>query len=226
MYKGVYPPFICFHPFQGRAPFGLNYDPLTKTLGVELFPSLSGKTFIRTPASRWSHQALPALGFHPFQGRPSFGLREFDAVRYTGTESFHPFQGRPSFGPRAKIVVTEKGTIKFPSLSGKTFIRTFRDFIQILRAAWEMFPSLSGKTFIRTDSRLQPSQTRAGTVSIPFREDLHSDTTCALLPMSQCVLSFHPFQGRPSFGLDKETARIALVLYLFPSLSGKTSIRT
>ena len=61
---------------------------------------------------------------------------------------FHPFQGRPSFGP--------------------------------------------GKT---------PRQTRRMVlVSIPFREDLHSDDNSAIPADSNPLGCFHPFQGRPSFG--------------------------
>ena len=65
----------------------------------------------------------------------------------------------------------------------------------------KMFPSLSGKTSIRTNHPRNTPQTRLHGVSIPFREDLYSDV------FSKFIL-----------GGDGDPA--------FPSLSGKTSIRT
>ena len=88
---------------------------------------------------------------------------------------------------------------KFPSLSGKTFIRTTLGwaFVKDQR----VFPSLSGKTFIRTWIFLDEVRVIPESVSIPFREDLHSD-----------------FLVRAGEEITIITA--------FPSLSGKTFIRT
>ena len=116
----------------------------------------------------------------------------------------------------------------FPSLSGKTFIRT-----QIYHVAYgpraSEFPSLSGKTFIRTAAReiaketkrfkvsipfredlhsdidyIEEQEIKEVFVSIPFREDLHSDSKLQAIRLPGRPLSFHPFQGRPSFGPRKD----------------------
>ena len=63
--------------------------------------------------------------------------------------SFHPFQGRPPFGQE---------------------FRSITDGVLI-----DGFPSLSGKTSIRTSNSRVFRQTLGRPVSIPFREDLHSD---------------------------------------------------
>ena len=87
-------------------------------------------------------------------------------------------------------------------------------------------------------------------VSIPFREDLHSDANTVRALIANGA-SFHPFQGRPPFGQqtrlrqksvsrqqvsipfredlhsDKDFRKILeKAKSMFPSLSGKTSIRT
>ena len=63
--------------------------------------------------------------FHPFQGRPSFGLRKLDEfMKILEVASFHPFQGRPSFGLPVVATALRDYFRPFPSLSGKTFIRT------------------------------------------------------------------------------------------------------
>jgi len=89
--------------------------------------------------------------------------------------SFHPFQGRPPFGHDLGINLRPPYSPEFPSLSGKTFIRTI----------FAIFFELRGKS----------------KVSIPFREDLHSDPF--LVTGDPAFLGdycFHPFQGRPPFG--------------------------
>ena len=90
--------------------------------------------------------------------------------------SFHPFQGRPLFGLIG--LNPEKGPINqmFPSLSGKTSIRTFLRWIWKGIKVLGRFPSLSGKTSIRTLSTVFHLQPKDRKVSIPFREDLYSDT--------------------------------------------------
>ena len=72
--------------------------------------------------------------FHPFQGRPSFGLIEKgDVVAFKYEGCFHPFQGRPSFGQIKETFILGGGSYLFPSLSGKTFIRTRIRVIQNCR---------------------------------------------------------------------------------------------
>ena len=140
-------------------------------------------------------------GFHPFQGRPSFGqVAEKLGVSPQTVRSFHPFQGRPSFGPQEDVQEAQKIVGRFPSLSGKTFIRTLRRLSSELR---------------------QISQ-----VSIPFREDLHSDPLKFIHFHQLRMKRFHPFQGRPSFGQSEAFYNLCLVTHVFPSLSGKTFIRT
>ena len=89
-----------------------------------------------------------------------------------------------------------------------------------------MFPSLSGKTFIRTPRRHRRGCKWTKSVSIPFREDLHSDEIRFLCRELYNSLRFHPFQGRPSFGLLVRLRQPANIVLWFPSLSGKTFIRT
>ena len=64
------------------------------------------------------------VGFHPFQGRPSFGQPSDTVSIIRDRERFHPFQGRPSFGPLKLHSFAPTLEEMFPSLSGKTFIRT------------------------------------------------------------------------------------------------------
>ena len=63
-------------------------------------------------------------------------------------------------------------------------------------------------------------------VSIPFREDLYSDWRFPILHWTFRWPSFHPFQGRPLFGHADDGLLSSITFRLFPSLSGKTSIRT
>ena len=145
-------PILGFHPFQGRPSFGQTYRAHPFSPTQEEFPSLSGKTFIRTDLrSRRSYgvKALVSIpfredlhsdsyeyyttqekityGFHPFQGRPSFGPRSLKLHPFSPSQGFHPFQGRPSFGPATLLLQLYFVAYGFPSLSGKTFIRTRLD---------------------------------------------------------------------------------------------------
>ena len=138
----------------------------------------------------------------------------------------------------------------FPSLSGKTSIRTgpsegrcpllcgrvsipfredlYSDFLEVFPQRGkvrDVFPSLSGKTSIRTPKKNHRNQTRRVRVSIPFREDLHSDELYWITSDEETSGCFHPFQGRPSFG-HREIPTALAVYDTFPSLSGKTFIRT
>ena len=87
------------------------------------------------------------------------------------------------------------------------------------------FPSLSGKTFIRTRRRKRSAKT-CRKVSIPFREELHSDGGLLCFKRSGLKIGFHPFQGRPPFGPNFAKYEAIDSDGTFPSLSGKTSIRT
>ena len=150
---------------------------------VIVFPSLSGKTFIRT-------------------------VRVSETQQDRSSRSFHPFQGRPSFGqPLLRRVFRYEMQYQFPSLSGKTFIRTrgepgrphrflsevsipFREDLhsdklepkKLISSTGRWFPSLSGKTFIRTLRKILKASANID-VSIPFREDLHSDDSFELIDL-------------------------------------------
>ena len=163
------------------------------------FPSLSGKTSIRTVRELEKWEKQKGGSFHPFQGRPLFGPRRVERLcgyirrkvsipfredlysdshpRLTfplsSAGSFHPFQGRPLFGHGHRDPNAGFYVVEFPSLSGKTSIRT-RKFVDINTANE----------------------------------------------------SFHPFQGRPLFGRKPVSNCAGLLQVSFPSLSGKTSIRT
>ena len=136
-----------FHPFQGRAPFGQYVEGLIGIQKFLMFPSLSGKSSIRTQWTSWSWSRDNRLSFHPFQGRAPFGLRRlgnlsacvkrrfhpfqgrapFGLVQYStyfhAPFSFHPFQGRAPFG-LTEVISATQGKYMFPSLSGKSSIRT------------------------------------------------------------------------------------------------------
>ena len=164
------------------------------------FPSLSGKTFIRTSKICGGGESLRSGGFHPFQGRPSFGLtsktswlgvpskfpslsgKTFIRTRanqsqrpHSSCRSFHPFQGRPSFGHSCIESSRPCDLIVFPSLSGKTFIRTRLRSVQTDTQTRRSFHPFQGR----------PSFGRHVYLKIGKR----------------LFESFHPFQGRPSFGL-------------------------
>ena len=165
--------FSRFHPFQGRAPFGRYYRRKT----IESCIS----------------------SFHPFQGRAPFGHEELIASKVTKKTSFHPFQGRAPFGLLKGYFLGVLENMTFPSLSGKSSIRTesFYGFCQDL----SRFPSLSGKSSIRTWEQRVPCK-------------------------GPCNPSFHPFQGRAPFGLHQKAKIARPPAARFPSLSGKSSIRT
>ena len=163
------------------------------------FPSLSGKTSIRTIETSSLHSSTRRDSFHPFQGRPLFGRYEMQYLPANIEAGFHPFQGRPSFGPVPAELAGDAVTYLFPSLSGKTFIRTSYS-CDLGKTVTPWFPSLSGKTFIRTRSRRAGGGRSNVPVSIPFREDLHSDKLELRKSTSSTGRCFHPFQGRPSFG--------------------------
>ena len=175
MYKQA-PVAPGFHPFQGRAPFGRGSKQTNSSPTRLKFPSLSGKSSIRTNQAKAKRRKRQLLDFHPFQGRAPFGL----------TGQFVSYQ------------------------------REFREF-----------PSLSGKSSIRTAWYGHKDPDAGFYVSIPFREDLYSDTFATGLRVIPCIPRFHPFQGRPSFGpykvhgFNPSTEEVQ-----FPSLSGKTFIRT
>ena len=88
-----------FHPFQGRAPFGQKAKELAKQAQDKAFPSLSGKSSIRT-------------------------IKKLQQVKAEDVASFHPFQGRAPFGRMPVRAIDKAETEAFPSLSGKSSIRT------------------------------------------------------------------------------------------------------
>ena len=111
--------------------------------------------------------------FHPFQGRPPFGLQLCRHDFSEESQSFHPFQGRPPFGLAPEIDVPAELRGKFPSLSGKTSIRTEPFGLhQVLYAA----VSIPFREDLHSDELPASKLTKKDQkVSIPFREDLHSD---------------------------------------------------
>ena len=165
-----------------------------------LFPSLSGKTFIRTANFRVRVLRNCERCFHPFQGRPSFGPGSVFAFNDLIKIRFHPFQGRPSFGLG---LIPEKGPIsQIVSIPFREDLHSDVEFvIDPHGKTYPVFPSLSGKTFIRTNIACSVGDRKANE-------------------------SFHPFQGRPSFGLSSKKADFRIRVLRFPSLSGKTFIRT
>ena len=157
-------------------------------------------------------------------------------------EDLHSDENSPTNQANGSLLVS------FPSLSGKTSIRTQTSVGRILCCLW--FPSLSGKTSIRTGrvpafrassavGRFHPFQGRPpfghcvdcrnknpprGKVSIPFREDLHSDDIPQSDSSLQQMLVSIPF--REDLHSDLAAWKDLLSILKFPSLSGKTSIRT
>ena len=140
----------CFHPFQGRPSFGRKQDESNKANWHKQFPSLSGKTFIRTWRIDFKLKTRSKRVSIPFREDLHSDYRLYSATYKARYVSFHPFQGRPSFG---------RYVYRRPPRPGVP--------------GW--FPSLSGKTFIRTYYKRSSSKRKFSLVSIPFREDLHSD---------------------------------------------------
>ena len=165
-----------------------------------MFPSLSGKTFIRTVFCKISRQPAWHGVSIPFREDLHSDEDEIEEAARELRIGFHPFQGRPSFGPERGADIMDRKQFAFPSLSGKTFIRTNEVF---------------GSQFY-----YRPP------VSIPFREDLHSDMCRSFVRSSLSFGRFHPFQGRPSFGQAVIEGYSPRRRQQFPSLSGKTFIRT
>ena len=139
--------------------------------------------------------------------------------------SFHPFQGRPLFGPLKLHPFEPSETETFPSLSGKTSIRTYFGFINSKKGGISVSIPFREDLYSDKYHPFSPSQEEIQ-VSIPFREDLYSDTNSYLSVSFSTSSSFHPFQGRPSFGPRSIFVLFPGPMDQFPSLSGKTFIRT
>ena len=118
---------------------------------MSAFPSLSGKTSIRTSLPESQSEETADCSFHPFQGRPLFGPLHLSPYEPEQQDSFHPFQGRPLFGPEMVDRFYWLHNFRFPSLSGKTSIRTYEKIAEMVDRFYWLFPSLSGKTSIRTE---------------------------------------------------------------------------
>ena len=117
------------------------------------------------------------MRFHPFQGRPSFGQKLQQVKAEDVATGFHPFQGRPSFGPSMGSFVGQSSLLV--SIPFREDLHSDHFEVRNILFVTSEFPSLSGKTFIRTANK-----------------------NASVTPIhSQC---FHPFQGRPSFGLHSQ----------------------
>ena len=217
---------MSFHPFQGRPLFG---HSLQERDGVSLgpvFPSLSGKTSIRT--GNIDHFVAGSIAYVsiPFREDLYSDVTTSIHLCIKLNTCFHPFQGRPLFGPqstradfRVRILrvsipfredlYSDQGLRGLRRLHEKNGFHPFQGRplfglevykirVHIFRLT---FPSLSGKTSIRTS----------------LKRSSKSRKICT---------SFHPFQGRPLFGQDNKVLELLLTGGGFPSLSGKTSIRT
>ena len=145
------------------------------------FPSLSGKTSIRTRECSCTRSMKSRCSFHPFQGRAPFGPCRENVKRPKRPLSFHPFQGRTLFG------------------HGQNSYRVFSP-------AYKGFHPFQGRALFgpwgRGAGRPQAK------VSIPFREELHSDRLVRPQRSRRRILCFHPFQGRPLFGLQESAIRL------------------
>ena len=122
-------------------------------------------------------------------------------------------------------IATRQLRFWFPSLSGKTSIRTITFKVQLDVDAPKV--SIPFREDLYSDRTSQSRRLRmVPDVSIPFREDLYSDIILKNRKLRKYSLCFHPFQGRPLFGQDMYDIEFRVQLNMFPSLSGKTSIRT
>ena len=215
----------CFHPFQGSALFGRyglygvaykvryvvsipfrevlysDLDEFVKILEAtkNSFHPFQGSALFG-PIKLVPSDSHTTYGFHPFQGSALFGRKQHFRPHKIVWLGFHPFQGSALFGLHRRPGWTGLPIHPFPSLSGKTSIRTLAVVGSLIARGW-MFPSLSGKTSIRTEIERQTKTLRIHPVSIPFREDLYSDVEFIIDPHGKTYT-------------------------VFPSLSGKTSIRT
>ena len=138
--------------------------------------------------------------FHPFQGRPSFGRRDFRVRVLSACESFHPFQGRPSFGPGTQKETQQRSRQQVSIPFREDLHSDAADGSKLRPIYVRRFPSLSGKTFIRTIKQL------------PYRFIL--------------ARVFPSLSGKTSIRTKVEQGALMEVPVWFPSLSGKTSIRT
>ena len=89
----------------------------------------------------------------------------------------------------------------FPSLSGKSSIRTSakEGILNITRRV----VSIPFREELHSDSKyLSKQRLTRNNVSIPFREELHSDKSWCRRQTRWRVTCFHPFQGRAPFGLQ------------------------
>ena len=167
---------IGFHPFQGRAPFGPQEDlqeaqKIVGSVSIPFREELHSDCAISMFSSSWLARRFPSLS-----GKSSIRTYMRKSQKWwTGFIGFHPFQGRAPFGPKTLKFHSFEPSVEFPSLSGKSSIRTVTDQKFLLEVYY--------------------------IVSIPFREELHSDV----------------------YGV---AYKVKDVLASFPSLSGKSSIRT
>ena len=187
--------------------------------------------------------------FHPFQGRPLFGRRSGAQVRQGSVGKFPSLSGKTSIRTWVKVLLTLTSTfVSIPFREDLYSDRTgqaricadnqvsipFREDlysdVNSERAYFQdlipRFPSLSGKTSIRTYLQRWFNSVEEPKVSIPFREDLYSDYITFRTILRKQEVGFHPFQGRPLFGLRCQGKLNKGTSSRFPSLSGKTSIRT
>ena len=148
--KGGYTP-RCFHPFQGRPLFGL------------------------PTALEGMRPAIIAVSIPFREDLYSDSFEEYQA-KWLETLSFHPFQGRPLFGQAKKVDAENAELLLFPSLSGKTSIRTHYQGPAISRARLCCFHPFQGRPLFGLGFAFPAPEQKEEEVSIPFREDLYSDT--------------------------------------------------
>ena len=139
-----------FHPFQGRPPFGRPALGRHIFFSRSRFPSLSGKTSIRTQGCN-----AQRFGYLP--------------------DRFPSLSGKTSIRTILKLFYLAYGPRRFPSLSGKTSIRTgvFCES-QGSRRRFGFHPFQGRPPFGQVGAK-KVDQLDRKMVSIPFREDLHSD---------------------------------------------------
>ena len=96
---------------------------------------------------------------------------------------------------------------------------------KVVRELEKWFPSLSGKSSIRTQAGWPSCDGRLGCVSIPFREDLYSDKQIDVSKTLVYEFRFPSLSGK-TFIRTVKVKQVEEGRFLFPSLSGKTFIRT